>query len=72
MGCSLAGALAITFGLVRVHLAHALEEFLGIGFLDFGRAGAFTAAAAAGTHGPCFLCLVWHKLFFVVRIMTLI
>ena len=45
---SLAGALPISFGLVGIDLAHALEQFFRVWLINFGSAGAFTAATRAG------------------------
>jgi hypothetical protein len=57
---SLAGALAVTPGLVRIDLAHAFEQFLRARLIDFGGAGPFTATAAAWGDGSIFLSLVRH------------
>jgi hypothetical protein len=53
-------ALAVSLGLVGIDLAHAFEQFLRIGFIDFWGAGPFAPAAATWGHGPVFLSLVWH------------
>jgi hypothetical protein len=52
IGRLLAGALAVSFGLVGIHFAHALEQFLNVGLVDFGSAGAFAAAAGCWTCRP--------------------
>src|SRR5260221_14686531 len=46
---SLAGALAVTFRLVRIHPAHALEQILRVGLGDVGR---FRPAAVALLRAP--------------------
>jgi hypothetical protein len=45
----LAGALAVTFGLVGIDLAHAFEQVVDVGPFDFGCGGA--AAAGRGRIG---------------------
>src|SRR5207253_7834164 len=60
---SLAGALAITFRLVGIHFAHALEQIIDIGFVHLRRAGTFPAAARARPCRTIFLCLISHKHF---------
>jgi hypothetical protein len=57
---SLAGALAVTPGLVRIDLAHAFEQFLRTRLIDFGGAWPFTSTAAAWRDGSIFLSLVRH------------
>jgi hypothetical protein len=59
---SLAGALAVSFGLVGIDLAHAFEQFFGIGFINFGSAGPLAAATAARCRWAIFLSLVRHNL----------
>jgi hypothetical protein len=60
----LAGALAVTPGLVGIDLAHAFEQFLRVGFIDFWGARPFTATAAGWSDGSIFLSLVRHKTTF--------
>ena len=61
---SLAGALTIAFGLIGIDLAHAFEEFFGVGFLDLGRTRSVAATAApAGTSWLRFLYPFWHNCF---------
>jgi hypothetical protein len=60
----LAGALAITPSLVGIDLAHAFEQFLRIGFIDFWGAWPFTTTAAAGRgDGSIFLSLIRHTAY---------
>ena len=51
----LAGSLAVTPGLIRIHLAHALEEILRVRLLNIGgfrpSAVALLRAPWSGTHG---------------------
>jgi len=54
--------LAIAFGLVGIDLAHAFEQFLRVGFIDFRGAGSFASTAAARGNGPVFLSLIWHTI----------
>jgi hypothetical protein len=59
----LAGALAVTFGLVGVDLAHAFQEIVDIGAIHLGSGGSAAGrggirAAAGGTR---LLILIGHK-----------
>jgi hypothetical protein len=56
----LPGALAVTPRLVGIDLAHAFEQFLRIGFIDFRGARPFTPAAATWRDRSILLSLVRH------------
>src|SRR5205085_2546842 len=58
---SLPSALTISFRLVRIDLAHALQQFFNVGFIHFRRAGAIASASGRWTGGTCFLGLIRHK-----------
>jgi hypothetical protein len=62
----LAGALAVTPGLVRIDLAHPFEQFFRARLIDFGGAGPFAATAAAWRDGSVFLSLVRHTTRFTI------
>jgi hypothetical protein len=61
---SLAGALAVTFRLVGIDLAHALEEIVHIGAIDFGcgRSAAWRRGIRSTAAWPSFLILIGHKI----------
>ena len=61
---SLAGALAIAFGLVGIDLAHALEKIVNVGAVHLGGGGSTTGSGSirATAAGASFLILIGHKL----------
>ena len=63
----MAGALAVTFGLVGIDLAHAFEQVVDVGPFDFRRGRAAAGRRRIGTAAgrTRFLVLVGHKVILV-------